>query len=178
MHLVSKLLASAVFAAGLALAAAPAHAVTFAISTGPFSLPGNASGVIPSNVIVSGSNTYDFTFTTVGGTYKTLMQMQSSRLSTGQPVPLSFTLFKGPVGGGVFVANSGGTPTAATLISLTSGSYYMELVESHAPKELVTGGITLLSAVPEPASWAMMLVGVGGLGAVMRRRRQTVSALA
>src|SRR5215469_7453207 len=138
MHLVSKLLASAVFAAGIALAAAPAHAVTFAISTGPFSLPGNASGVIPSNVIVSGTHTYDFTFTTVGGTYKTLMQMQNSRLSTGLPVSLAFTLFKGVPGSGVFVANSGGTSTAATLLSLTSGSYYLELNKVAAPRELVT----------------------------------------
>jgi hypothetical protein len=28
------------------------------------------------------------------------------------------------------------------------------------------------AGVPEPATWAMMLVGFGGLGAVMRRRRQ------
>jgi hypothetical protein len=27
------------------------------------------------------------------------------------------------------------------------------------------------SAVPEPASWAMMLIGFGGLGAVLRERR-------
>ena len=31
-------------------------------------------------------------------------------------------------------------------------------------------------AVPEPATWAMMLVGFGGLGAVLRRRRTLVSA--
>ncbi len=28
-----------------------------------------------------------------------------------------------------------------------------------------------MSAVPEPAGWAMMLFGVGGLGAAMRRSR-------
>ena len=32
--------------------------------------------------------------------------------------------------------------------------------------------------VPEPATWAMMLVGFGGLGAVMRRRRNAASATA
>jgi hypothetical protein len=31
-------------------------------------------------------------------------------------------------------------------------------------------------AIPEPAAWAMMLVGIGGLGAVARRRRATVLA--
>jgi PEP-CTERM motif len=30
---------------------------------------------------------------------------------------------------------------------------------------------TFTTAVPEPATWAMMLAGFGGLGAAMRRRR-------
>ena len=39
--------------------------------------------------------------------------------------------------------------------------------------------ISTASAVPEPATWAMMLVGFGGLGAAMRRsRRRAASALA
>ena len=35
---------------------------------------------------------------------------------------------------------------------------------------------TFSAAVAEPATWAMMLVGVGGLGASLRSRRKTVSA--
>jgi choice-of-anchor C domain-containing protein len=35
-----------------------------------------------------------------------------------------------------------------------------------------------VAAVPEPASWALMLVGFGGLGAVLRRQRRTVAATA
>jgi hypothetical protein len=31
-------------------------------------------------------------------------------------------------------------------------------------------------AVPEPATWAMMVIGFGGLGAVLRRRRQSAFA--
>ncbi len=34
------------------------------------------------------------------------------------------------------------------------------------------------SAVPEPATWAMMLAGFGGLGVAMRRRRRTQAAVA
>jgi hypothetical protein len=33
----------------------------------------------------------------------------------------------------------------------------------------------LAGAVPEPATWAMMLVGFGGLGAMLRRRRPTLA---
>jgi hypothetical protein len=33
-------------------------------------------------------------------------------------------------------------------------------------------GTLAISAVPEPASWAMMLVGLGGLGGMIRSRRR------
>jgi hypothetical protein len=33
-----------------------------------------------------------------------------------------------------------------------------------------------LRPVPEPATWAMMLLGFAGIGAVMRRRRRRVFA--
>jgi hypothetical protein len=33
-------------------------------------------------------------------------------------------------------------------------------------------------AVPEPASWALMIVGLGGVGAVMRQRRRAAAAVA
>jgi hypothetical protein len=29
--------------------------------------------------------------------------------------------------------------------------------------------------VPEPTTWAMMLLGFGGIGAMIRRRRQTLA---
>ena len=41
-----------------------------------------------------------------------------------------------------------------------------------------TQGTFNLTAVPEPASWAMMLVGFGGLGVAMRSRRKTAVATA
>ena len=52
--------------------------------------------------------------------------------------------------------------------------------------DLTAGGNTLTTfarignggAVPEPATWAMMLVGFGGIGMAMRRRRQPVAQVA
>lgn len=41
------------------------------------------------------------------------------------------------------------------------------------------GGVSLrITAVPEPATWAMMLVGLGGLGAVLRRAKRKPSGVA
>lgn len=176
MRAVPKILASLAFSVGMAAAAAPAHAVTVATFSGPYSLPGNAGGVIPSGTFAQGSSTYDFTFSTLSN-YHVLMQMQASSVNTGAAQALSFTLFSGSPGSGVFVASSAGTATAAALLKgLHSGTYYMQLTTTGAPKELVTGGLTLLSAAPEPASWALMLLGVGGLGAVARRRRMAAAA--
>jgi hypothetical protein len=39
----------------------------------------------------------------------------------------------------------------------------------------VLDGVSL-TAVPEPTTWAMMLLGFGGIGAMIRRRRQTFVA--
>ena len=38
-------------------------------------------------------------------------------------------------------------------------------------RQVRIGGVANLVAVPEPASWAMMIAGFGGVGALMRRRR-------
>jgi len=37
---------------------------------------------------------------------------------------------------------------------------------------------TLTSAVPEPGTWAMMLLGFGAVGWVMRRKKQIITSLA
>jgi hypothetical protein len=179
MQKVPLITALAAFSAGLALASGPAHALTaIPFSTGPFSLPGDPAGVIPSGTFDTGGATDDFTFTTVGGTYKTLMQMQSSDF-TGTPQFISFDLFKGSPGGGVFVASSGGTPTAPTLLTLVKGTYYLQVTPPSAqPKQLVTGGLLLEARAPEPGVWAMMLIGFGALGASLRARRSGATAAA
>ncbi len=56
-----------------------------------------------------------------------------------------------------FFSNSGGAGTASFNIP-----------------EIITG--SKAGAVPEPATWAMMLVGFGGLGAMLRRRRESLAA--
>ena len=56
----------------------------------------------------------------------------------------------------------------------TSPSTTIEFLADSAYTSEYTGldNVTVTSAVPEPGTWAVMLVGFGGLGAVMRRQRQ------
>lgn len=67
------------------------------------------------------------------------------------------------------------------LIDVTGGMFDALQIVSHDPpgsvpslKELKQFSYTAVDppAVPEPATWALMLLGFGGIGAVMRRRRK------
>ena len=60
--------------------------------------------------------------------------------------------------------NNGGT------VAINSGTHPSIVI--NAAGSLTTGG------VPEPATWAMMLVGFGGIGAAMRSRRKVAVAAA
>jgi PEP-CTERM motif len=64
-----------------------------------------------------------------------------------------------------------GTPSFITQVYQTSAGGLLEFDSASSVSFQATGG------VPEPATWAMMLVGFGGLGAAMRgRRRVSTSA--
>ncbi|WP_068874572.1 MULTISPECIES: PEPxxWA-CTERM sorting domain-containing protein [unclassified Phenylobacterium] len=58
--------------------------------------------------------------------------------------------------------------SAITAVTMASGNYSLEIGD--------IGAIFAGTAVPEPATWAMMILGFGGVGALMRRRRAMVFA--
>ncbi|HEX4183565.1 MAG TPA: PEP-CTERM sorting domain-containing protein [Caulobacteraceae bacterium] len=60
---------------------------------------------------------------------------------------------------------------------LGPGTYDIEGFVIQSPYGAGQGAIEL-GAVPEPASWVMMLLGFIGLGALLRRTRRTVAAIA
>lgn len=77
-----------------------------------------------------------------------------------------------------FLFANGGTPEgaqAALVAGLQSGLAYFNVHTIAYPNGEVRANLgNGVSAVPEPASWAMMLAGFGLLGGAMRSRRMTV----
>jgi hypothetical protein len=76
-----------------------------------------------------------------------------------------------------------GSPLTVVPTTGTPPIYFTVDVARYDPtsqKVVATGlvGATLVpGGVPEPASWALMILGFGGVGAVLRRRRQGQAAL-
>ena len=78
-------------------------------------------------------------------------------------------------------SNAHGPFTVTNTVGLSAGAHTFEVqffeccggasgVDFTTPE-----GITLGGGVPEPASWALMLVGFGGLGAALRHRRRRLA---
>lgn len=74
-----------------------------------------------------------------------------------------------------YLAANGGTPVAAEaalLSAIASGNAYLNIHTTRFPGGEITG---FLVAVPEPATWMIMLLGLGAIGLLVRRREGTVS---
>jgi hypothetical protein len=81
-------------------------------------------------------------------------------------------------GSSTATVSSAGWTSAATNTFVTPaaapGSYLIDYVEGNgSPSDLI-----FTTGVPEPATWTMMALGIGGLGAMARRRRAVSAALA
>jgi hypothetical protein len=68
-------------------------------------------------------------------------------------------------------------------INIVSGALnWIQVIGSFAPPPRggvanYTGNLTFTAAVPEAATWAMMMLGVGMIGGALRRRKQNVNAV-
>jgi MYXO-CTERM domain-containing protein len=146
--------------------AIPASAA--AIIGGPFSIT-NPTGTVPATVGSPGS-TIDFTFTLVQPLKNASVSLQLtaqkliSHVST--PELIQFTV-SGPGGGLPAQSSQDFSPTVS--FSAAPGDYTAHVDYFAVAGETIGGTLTVASA-PEPASWAIMLVGFGALGAVLRRR--------
>ena len=77
-----------------------------------------------------------------------------------------------PQDGQTLVSAMAGAPTGAQLIVART-----PLPIILVPQGFVGAAAATVTAVPEPAGWAMMLVGFGGLGVILRRRRADLRAV-
>jgi hypothetical protein len=93
---------------------------------------------------------------------------------------LSFTSGPSSTTIGLYLLGSAGdstlgllsAPTSVTITANQTGASAYSASASIASPPSLSGG------VPEPATWAMMLVGLGGIGATMRLRRKAVAVRA
>lgn len=160
------------------LASAPASAaITFSLDNVNFVLGGSMTGTFTTSDDLSVLE--DFSFTTTANDYGWLGEFDGATytfaaadaiiwsplvgLSAGYTSPISQIglLFAGPL------------TTDGTSLLLSDEAV---LVFGSGTRIALTGSISAVAApVPEPATWAMMIGGLGLAGAMMRRRKASVS---
>ncbi|WP_308515434.1 FxDxF family PEP-CTERM protein [Sphingomonas flavescens] len=93
--------------------------------------------------------------------------------------------FTGCTTGAVFslLVGTGPVPPAGTTLylaptQLAAGNYRLTVNGTGPGNGSFTGNVTIRPAVPEPATWAMMLLGFGATGLMMRRRRTVLAQVA
>ncbi len=109
--------------------------------------------------------------TTAGGVYNLTFDLQNDG-----PPPNAFGLFWD--GGFQFINfDEPPFPYQSFAVQLTASGTATDLgfIFYHEPSFWDLDNIELLAAVPEPASWAMMIAGFGLVGSAMRRRVTKVS---
>lgn len=171
----------------LALAAAsalasPAGAAVFITSFlgGPFS-NANPVGTLPATFVTAG-NTYDWTFDLVAPiTGISATQVAAVTNGTVRSAELiQYQLYEGvPTTGdpenGTLIATSLLAFSPTLFETLGPGSYYVNVLPTQirTSPEVVSGSfVTAPANIPEPASWSLMIVGAGLIGATSRLRRR------
>ncbi len=152
------------------LCAAPAANAAHTITLTPPAADGSFTGIFGETGIGAGdfSDTFTFAMPTgiAGATITTnwvgslLSNIDfSSATFNGHPFSLSPT---GQVENG-FILN----------VPVTGGTQTLEVKGTSGGNGSFSGTLSFaMTAMPEPASWAMMIVGFGGIGAMLRRRRR------
>jgi hypothetical protein len=150
---------------------------------------GTASATVTQNVTIPNSVEFDDTNASAG----TQTAWFNFYVTPAMLGTFSATVATYPVGSvtmlELLTGSSDGTNPGSTLVTstsgtqltwenLTSGTWYTFEYTANLPTAGdISGTGNFYPAVPEPATWALMLLGFGGIGFAMRRqRRNTVLA--
>lgn len=115
--------------------------------------------------------------TTAGANYVLSYYLASNGTSSDFSVDWNGTLIPGSA---VFSPDSGGSYIPYQFLVTGTGSDTLTFNERDDPSYMALDNVSLVpseqGAVPEPATWAMMLLGFAGMGMVIRRRSKPVLA--
>ena len=189
----THLLTAAMLAASLSLAAgaqASSFVIAYPSSSTSYDSATNGSGIIPAGgesafMWTSGDNIRQ-TFTGTGlasvQRFSDSFEIQNFTNTVNETVDVAIN---GSTVGSFTVNDCGACGTdqtinfSSTFAPLTGSGTYTITMTLQDSLGLGSGSIAFLdggrgflsSGVPEPTAWALMLLGVGGLGGVLRRRR-------
>lgn len=180
----ATVIAPVALAAMLASGAAAAATQTFSFNlSGAQEVPANASPAAGSMQItiddVAGLISYSFAGFNLQGSF-TMAHIHAAPAGANGPVVYDLVApadYSGPVSfGSILIPNSwallGQNETLATglaaAINAAPWNYYVNIHTTAFPGGEIRGQ---LAPIPEPGTWAMMIGGLGLLGAALRRRR-------
>lgn len=127
---------------------------------------------------VPGSLIQSFSFTSADITAQNDVLFDSRALST-ITVPLSLALMSGTYDISIFSTSGLGAPSYASAGSFVAQTGpFFDPFNSYANRALGFQLESAVAAVPEPSTWAMMILGFAGVGFMAYRRRNHASALA
>jgi hypothetical protein len=168
----------------LALGLAAASALAFASAGNAAITVTGSNGVNTPVNVVNGpqQSTIDFaTNPAPPGTFSgwiefdnTLSGLYSVIVGTSTPfASITSAALTGPGGSPSISSVSGSGPSLALLVNfLSSGTYRFTFGGSAPPNGGVVNGNLTFLPVPEPASWALFVIGFAGVGFALRRRRR------
>ncbi|MCY7280567.1 MAG: FxDxF family PEP-CTERM protein [Sphingomonas bacterium] len=177
MHYSKRLLPLAFAAAALTAVASPAHAVETITISGPSGTFGNDQ-VTCAGGLATCAFTNTFNFLTPTG-----FNLANASITTAAAGTSNINFTSVLLNGLAFTLSPTGIFENGTLanVSLTAGANNTLIVNGQNFGDGAFSGTLVFaaqSAVPEPATWAMMLLGFGAVGFSVRRRRPTLMQVA
>lgn len=172
MNRTNRLLPLAIIAAALTAVASPAQAVETIVISGPSGTFGNDSVLCEGGALTC-AFTNTFSFLTPTG-----FDLVNASISTSAAGSNNIDFSSVLLNGAAFALSPTGTFEFGSLSSgLTAGfNNTLTVNGQNSGNSAFSGTLTFAaqSAVPEPATWAMMLLGFGAVGFSIRRKRPSL----